>query len=148
LNGASFKAQIVRSVEQLRAVPNASGPFWFFSNPIFSSGRFLLWFKFLHYGIRLILLNPSAVQAVKTMDIKAISNMLDDLVNDSSIPKNIRRALSEAKTRLDSGDDINVKVSAAIYVIESITEDINMPAHARTQIWAIMSSLETLNERP
>jgi len=81
------------------------------------------------------------------MDIQQISGMIEDLVNDTSIPKNIRRALSEAKTRLDSGDEKSVKVSAAIYVIESITEDINMPAHARTQIWAIMSALETLNER-
>ncbi len=82
------------------------------------------------------------------MEIREISGMIDDLVNDTTIPKNIRRALSEAKSRLDSGDERSVKISAAIYVIESITEDINMPAHARTQIWAIMSALETLNERP
>lgn len=82
------------------------------------------------------------------MDIKQISEMIEDLVNDNSIPKNIRRALSEAKTRLDGNEEKTVKISAAIYVIESITEDINMPSHARTQIWAIMSALESLNERP
>jgi uncharacterized protein len=82
------------------------------------------------------------------MEITDISSMLDNLVNDTSIPKNIRRALSEAKMRLDSPEEKSVKVSAAIYVIESIAEDINMPAHARTQIWAIMNALETLNERP
>jgi len=82
------------------------------------------------------------------MDINEISGMLENLVNDTTIPKNIRRALSEAKMRLDSGDEKSVKVSAAIYVIESITEDINMPPHARTQIWAIMNALEMLNERP
>ena len=75
-------------------------------------------------------------------EVKEISEMLDNLVNDTSIPKNIRRTLSEAKGRLDSNEEHNVKVSAAIYLIESISEDINMPAHARTQIWAIMSSLE------
>ncbi len=78
------------------------------------------------------------------MDVKQISDMLGDLVNDPTIPKNIRRALGEAKTRLDGDEEIGVKVSAAIYVIESITEDINMPSHARTQIWAIMSGLESL----
>ena len=82
-----------------------------------------------------------------SMDINQISTMLEDLVNDTSIPKNIRRALSEAKSRLDSSEEKMVKISAAIYVIESITEDINMPPHARTQVWAIMSALETLNER-
>ena len=82
------------------------------------------------------------------MDIKEISTMIGDMVNDTSIPKNIRRALSEAKSRLESDEENNVKLSAAIYVIESIAEDINMPPHARTQIWAKISALETLSERP
>jgi uncharacterized protein len=81
------------------------------------------------------------------MELNEVSQMLDNLVNDTTIPKNIRRALSEAKGRLDSAEEKSVKVSAAIYVIESIAEDINMPTHARTQIWAIMNALETLNER-
>jgi uncharacterized protein (UPF0147 family) len=81
------------------------------------------------------------------MDIKEISETVGNLVSDTTIPKNIRKALSEAKGRLDSNDEKSVKISAAIYLIESITEDINMPAHARTQIWAVMSALETLNER-
>ncbi len=77
------------------------------------------------------------------MEIHDISSMLEGLINDTSIPKNIRKALSEAKMRLDSNDEKGTKVSAAIYLIESISDDINMPAHARTQIWAIMSALET-----
>jgi uncharacterized protein (UPF0147 family) len=77
------------------------------------------------------------------MEMKEVSEMLGGLVNDSTIPKNIRKALSEAKGRLDSDEDMSVKLSAAIYLIESITEDINMPAHARTQIWAIISALES-----
>ncbi len=77
------------------------------------------------------------------MEMKEISEMLGNLVNDTTIPKNIRKALSEAKGRLDGDEEPSVKVSAAIYLIESITEDINMPAHARTQIWAIMSALES-----
>jgi len=81
------------------------------------------------------------------MDIKDISEMVDNLVNDTTIPKNIRKALSEAKARLDSNEERMVKISAAIYLIESITEDINMPAHARTQIWSIIGALETINER-
>lgn len=78
------------------------------------------------------------------MEVRDISGMVENLVNDTTIPKNIRKALSEAKTRLDSGEEKSVKVSAAIYLIESISDDINMPAHARTQIWAIMSALESL----
>ncbi len=78
------------------------------------------------------------------MNLEEISDMLENLVNDNTVPKNIRKALSEARTRIDSDEEKNVKVSAAIYLIESITEDINMPPHARTQIWAIISALESV----
>jgi uncharacterized protein (UPF0147 family) len=81
------------------------------------------------------------------MSLTEVSEMVGSLLNDTTIPKNIRRALSEAKERLDGQDEDNVKISAAIYVIESITEDINMPPHARTQVWAIISALESLNEQ-
>ena len=76
-----------------------------------------------------------------------IADMLDELVGDNSIPKNIRRALSEAKDRLKSDDEDTVKVSAAIYLIESVSDDINMPSHARTQIWAIIGELESSKQK-
>jgi uncharacterized protein (UPF0147 family) len=79
-------------------------------------------------------------------DIGQVSEMLGSLMNDAAIPKNIRKALLEAKERLESNDEPNVKVSAAIYLIESISDDINMPSHARTQIWSILGVLESIKQ--
>ena len=79
--------------------------------------------------------------------IKQINELIESLVTDTAIPKNIRKVLTDANDRLKSGEEINVKVSAAVYLIESISDDINMPAHARTQIWAIMSALEGLKNQ-
>jgi uncharacterized protein (UPF0147 family) len=76
-----------------------------------------------------------------------IADMLEDLVADTSIPKNIRKALSESKDRLRSDDEDSVKLSAAIYLIESVSDDINMPPHARTQIWAIIGELESAKQK-
>ena len=76
-------------------------------------------------------------------ELQDISEMLGNLVNDTTIPKNIRKALSDAKMRLDGSEEKGVKVSAAIYLIQSISDDINMPPHARTQIWSVMSLLES-----
>ncbi len=76
--------------------------------------------------------------------LNQITEIITSLTEDTAIPKNIRKALSDARDRLKGQDDINVKVSAAIYLIESISEDINMPSHARTQVWAVMSMLESL----
>ena len=80
------------------------------------------------------------------MNEKQVSEMLDVLVNDTTIPKNIRKALSDAKERLGVKDELNVKVSAAVYLIESISDDINMPPHARTQIWSILGALESIKQ--
>jgi uncharacterized protein (UPF0147 family) len=78
--------------------------------------------------------------------IKEIVELIDAVAEDSSVPKNIRKALADAKARLQSDDEPVVKVSSAIYSLESVAEDVNMPPHARMQIWSIMSELESLKE--
>ncbi len=72
-----------------------------------------------------------------------IIELIDNVGSDTSVPKNIRRALSEAKERLKGNDELSTRVSSAVYSIEAVSEDINMPMHARTQIWAILSALES-----
>ena len=76
--------------------------------------------------------------------VAEIIEMVDNVVSDTSVPKNIRRALTEAKDRLRGADELSTRVSAAVYAIEAVSEDINMPMHARTQIWAILSALESI----
>jgi len=75
-------------------------------------------------------------------ELTEIMEMIDALVEDFSVPRNVRRALDEAKSRLLGKEELSVRVSAAIYLIESVSEDVNLPAHARTQLWAILSALE------
>lgn len=76
--------------------------------------------------------------------IQPIIDMINGVLEDTSVPKNIRAVLSNAKMRLQSSEDMIVKVSAAIYIIEPISEDVNIPSYARTQIWGIMSALESI----
>ncbi|MCX8198050.1 MAG: UPF0147 family protein [Candidatus Micrarchaeota archaeon] len=75
--------------------------------------------------------------------IQEIIELIDNVASDTSVPKNIRRALAEAKEHLKSSGELSTRVSSAVYCIEAISEDINMPMHARTQIWAILSALES-----
>ena len=78
--------------------------------------------------------------------VEEIIKLLDCVIEDSSVPKNIRKAVGDAKARLSADDELIVNVSAAIYSLESVAEDVNMPPHARMQIWSIMSELESLKE--
>lgn len=78
--------------------------------------------------------------------VHEVIELIDGVISDSSVPKNIRKALTEAKDRLLSEEELVVKVSAAIYAIEAVSEDVNMPPHARMQIWSVMSALESMKK--
>ncbi|MDE1869012.1 MAG: UPF0147 family protein [Candidatus Micrarchaeota archaeon] len=78
--------------------------------------------------------------------ITQITQRMDMLVTDTSVPKNVRSAITEARTKLnDSAEaDYIVRVSSAIYSIDAISNDINLPPQARTAIWNILSMLESI----
>jgi uncharacterized protein (UPF0147 family) len=69
---------------------------------------------------------------------------MDTVIADTSIPKNIRKAVSDARETLRSSDELSTKLGSAVYSLEAVGEDINMPMHARTQIWTILSALESI----
>lgn len=79
--------------------------------------------------------------------IKQIMSLMELVINDNTIPKNIRKAVSDAKERLAGDEEVITRTSAAVYALEEVGEDINMPMHARTQIWTIVSALETIKDQ-
>jgi len=76
--------------------------------------------------------------------ISQVIEFMDMLMSDNTIPKNIKKAISDAKEKLCVPGDPVFRASSAIYMLENVSEDINLPMHARTQIWNIVSSLETI----
>ncbi len=76
--------------------------------------------------------------------IEQISAFLDQLLEDTSVPKNVRAAIGRAKEKLLNSVDDGTGVSAAIYSLDEVSNDINLPMHARTMIWNILSELELL----
>ena len=78
--------------------------------------------------------------------IVQITARMDMLLSDTSVPKNVRTAINEARTRLNEKGDYTVRVSAAIYNIDGVSNDINLPPQARTMLWNILSMLEAIKE--
>ncbi|MEE9610398.1 MAG: UPF0147 family protein [Desulfatiglandales bacterium] len=75
-----------------------------------------------------------------------VGRVLDQVIMDTSVPRNIRRSAENAKnTLLDKDQDMDVRVSSAIYILEEISNDRNLPLHARTVIWNAASELETIS---
>jgi len=78
--------------------------------------------------------------------VNDIIELMETVINDTSIPKNIRKNVADARDKMKGGDELATRASSAVYSIEEISEDINMPMHARTQIWTILSALESLKK--
>ncbi|MCL5093517.1 MAG: UPF0147 family protein [Candidatus Marsarchaeota archaeon] len=78
--------------------------------------------------------------------IKQINVQMDAILNDTSVPKNVRSVVGAAKEKLNEEGDYTVRISSAIYNLDSVSNDINLPPHARTIIWSILSMLESVKE--
>ena len=77
--------------------------------------------------------------------MQVICGRLDMLINDTSVPRNIRLGSDKAKNALmDARRALDVRAATAISMLDELANDQNIPMHARTLVWNIMSQLETL----
>ena len=79
--------------------------------------------------------------------IVQVRQQIDMLLNDNSVPRNVKSALDEAKRALEQQkDSYSVRSSNATYKIDEVSNDINLPPYARTVIWNILSLLESIKD--
>ena len=79
--------------------------------------------------------------------IKYAMSLLAVIVNDTGVPRNVRRAAADAITLLrQPGLSPAVRAANAISRLEEVTSDPNMPVHARTRIWPVITVLETVKD--
>lgn len=76
--------------------------------------------------------------------LKQIAQMMEPILDDNTVPRNIRKNIEEAKNSIMSEGDMSVNIATAVYKLEDISNDINMPFHTRTEIWSILSELEKI----
>jgi len=77
--------------------------------------------------------------------LKQIIDVLDQLSEDTSVPRNIRRGATSAKERLlQTKEALDVRAASAITILDDLANDPNIPLHGRTLIWNIISQLETI----
>ncbi len=73
--------------------------------------------------------------------------MLMSIINDTGVPRNIRRAATEALNQLrNTKYSPGVRAANAISILDSISQDPNMPINTRTKIWQIIAILETVRD--
>ncbi len=80
-------------------------------------------------------------------DLKQALAILEVIINDRTVPRNIRNAVEKSKEFLNSQEQPEeMKISSALHVLDEIINDPNMPVYTRTQIWNVVSILEQIRK--
>jgi uncharacterized protein (UPF0147 family) len=79
--------------------------------------------------------------------IKQALVVLGEVSEDSTTPRNIRRAAKDSMNALQSGEYTPaVRASNVISILDEILQDPNMPGYTRVKLWNIMSLIEAIKD--
>ena len=77
-------------------------------------------------------------------DFQPVIGALDELGEDSIVPKNIKLKVKGISELLSSDSETSIKVNKALQVLDEIADDTNLQSYTRTQIWNVVSLLENM----
>jgi len=79
--------------------------------------------------------------------IKQALSILGQISEDTTTPRNIRRAAKESMDALQVTEySPAVRASNAISRLDEILQDPNMPPYTRVKLWNVMSLLEAIKD--
>jgi uncharacterized protein (UPF0147 family) len=74
-------------------------------------------------------------------------NVLGMVSEDTTTPRNIRRAAKQAISALQISENTPaVRAANAISILDEILQDPNMPPYTRVKLWNVMSLLEAIKD--
>ena len=77
--------------------------------------------------------------------IDEVCEILEYISDNNTVPRNIREAASDSTLLLrDDEQDQSVRISTVLGKLDEISNDPNIPVHARTLIWEVLSKLESI----
>lgn len=78
-------------------------------------------------------------------NINEVLKLLEDLSEDRRVPRNVRAAIDKAIEHLNNKEDNEtVRLNSAISILDEICNDPNILSYTRTQVWNVVSLLESL----
>lgn len=72
-----------------------------------------------------------------------IQELLDALLQDPSLSKNVRLILDEINEELKDSKNLGIKLNSALQKVEDLSIDPNISQYVRTQIWSLTTMLES-----
>jgi uncharacterized protein (UPF0147 family) len=79
--------------------------------------------------------------------LKSIS-LIESILKTYTIPKRIKNSMKEILVILNDEKigEISVRVANAISLLENMTQNHHIQSHIRTNVWQIISTLESIRE--
>jgi uncharacterized protein (UPF0147 family) len=79
--------------------------------------------------------------------IEEAMNVLGLVSEDTTTPRNIRRAAKQSISALQPSENSPaVRAANAISILDEILQDPNMPPYSRVKLWNVMSLLEAIKD--
>ena len=78
--------------------------------------------------------------------LQAVIEVLTVIEQDNSVPKNVRTKIKGAINSLqeNNGKSHELKIDQILQQLDDLSEDPNLPPYTRTQIWNVVSTLESV----
>ena len=81
-------------------------------------------------------------------ELEPIVDMLEKVSEDVSVPRNIQRECKDCIQILGEEDkELSVRVNSCTSKLDEVSNDANIPLYTRTQIWNIVSMLESVSNK-
>ena len=79
--------------------------------------------------------------------IKQALAVLGEVSEDSTTPRNIRRAAKDAMNTMKTNEyTAAVRAANAVSLLDEILQDPNMPPYTRVKLWNVMSMIEAIKD--
>lgn len=80
-------------------------------------------------------------------ELRELLDLMQQVASDYSVPRNIRGVVEEAMHKI-SGKKMRIEdFSTAVYMMDDVSKDLNIPSHTRTDVWEIISRMEAIKEK-
>lgn len=73
--------------------------------------------------------------------------LIEQVANDRTVPRNIRIRCEESiKILKDEKESLSIRINTVVSMMDEVSNDPNIPMYTRTQVWNIVSILESLQK--
>jgi uncharacterized protein (UPF0147 family) len=71
--------------------------------------------------------------------------VLKEMGEDNTVPRNVKTSIVKIIEILNDETETSIKVDKVMHIFDELNEDSNIDPYTRTQLWNVVSMLESLN---